>query len=207
MNQEFDNIRSSFNFSGYMTDNTISSNASDPEISALLWMGTSGVHSTAHYDTVYNIYIHLAGIKLFRLFPPSEATCMRFHGRFHPHIGQSRRVNLSQSTYFDNSFLIRPYKKMAQNISQSRSDSNSNSQTLVFELDYETYESNHLDIFTESTTDSTRCRSNGDRNSEKCEPSLPLQFILHPGDIIFIPPFWVHEVIGISSVYLVDNKL
>eukprot|EP01032_Pedospumella_encystans_P035210 gene35210-39827_t len=59
------------------------------KLTANIWIGKAGVQATAHYDSVHNIYIHLAGIKIIRLLPPSAVQYLQVHGRMHPYACQS----------------------------------------------------------------------------------------------------------------------
>jgi len=63
-------------------------------VTALLWLGTEGVRANAHYDSVYNVFVHLAGVKTVRLVAPRYAPRLRFFGRYHPHACQSRYSDL-----------------------------------------------------------------------------------------------------------------
>ena len=70
------------------------------KLTANLWVGQEGVVATAHYDSVYNVYIQYAGIKVFRLLPPRAVHGLSIHGRMHPYACQSRYRNITTGDAF-----------------------------------------------------------------------------------------------------------
>eukprot|EP01032_Pedospumella_encystans_P025325 gene25325-28630_t len=101
------------------------------KLTANIWIGKAAVQATAHYDSVHNIYIHLAGTKIIRLLPPSAVQYLQVHGRMHPYACQS-------------SEYIAQYNR---------------------------------DV---------------------------IEIVLTPGDVLYIPPFWFHEVVAQTAALSVS---
>ncbi len=124
----------------------------------MFWAGTKGVIATPHFDSVYNVYVHLSGEKIFRLVAPRYFTYMKFYGRVHPHRRQSRLRSFTFPQYYSMPY----YGLNASCVCDTLDSLTSISELLV---------------------------------TEAVAGAYPVdEFILRPGDVLFIPPFWVHEV-------------
>jgi oxalate decarboxylase/phosphoglucose isomerase-like protein (cupin superfamily) len=60
-----------------------------------VWIGSTGVVSSLHYDAVHNFFVQTAGVKRAVLFPPSLHRSLRMHPHTHPLSRQSQIRNLS----------------------------------------------------------------------------------------------------------------
>jgi hypothetical protein len=124
---------------------------------ASLWMGSKHVRATTHYDSVYNVYLHLVGVKRFKLIAPRYLKDMYMHGRYHPHAYQSRVRDVSRREVTLSSYHILRTCQLDKTVAE---------------------------------------------NSLVKEETIPVvEFDLKPGDVLFVPPFWMHEV-HIISLYL-----
>ena len=160
LNSKFDALYNQFNLSRYLT-----MNGAHPT----LWMGSAGVHATAHYDSVYNVYVHLSGRKRLRLVPPQQLPDLVLHGCFHPHACQSRLADLTRpADRISSSYcaLARPCCCCLNSRTGLRcsDDQQAECHLLVDSLD-------------------------------SGSPRLGVvELSLNPGDVVYIPPFWTHEV-------------
>ena len=137
-----------------------------------VWAGSKGVLATAHYDTVFNVYVHLIGEKTFRLLPPRNLPELFIGGRYHPHACQSRVFNLSEGCAVAFGFRLFP------NLNHS-------------EIENITLQENALRGFSSLAPSCTNhCQSTWDG---------AVEFALTPGDVLFIPPFWVHEAETVTT--------
>eukprot|EP01034_Spumella_vulgaris_P024083 gene24083-30386_t len=140
-----------------------------------MWLGGEGVLATAHYDTVNNVYIQLSGSKRFRLLPPSSLRLVGLHGRHHPYACQSRIADLSTGKGFTNR---KELSVLGDHITQRDSTQNSD----------------HTCVSIDTNDDITSA-------SISVPPgytSSLIEVVLHPGDILLIPPFWLHEAAALS---------
>jgi hypothetical protein len=131
-----------------------------------IWISSQDVHATLHYDSVYNLFIQLSGRKKMILHPPKDIVSSFIYGRNHPFACQSRWMNAAQETPYHSRI---PY-----------SMKNLSSFTTFPEKGCKPASLNN---FLEENRN----------NSWSTEPQI-VEIILSPGDILFIPPFWLHEV-------------
>lgn len=132
----------------------------DRPITALLWLGGEGVRASAHYDAVYNVYVHLAGRKRMRLLAPRYTPELVFFGRYHPHACQSRYADLETRMMISGSYRCVSNGSNVEDISSSQSD-----------------------------TEDFPAAVRGQEKAFEVQ-----EFTLRSGDVLFIPPFWTHEV-------------
>jgi hypothetical protein len=155
MDERFKDLRQDLNLSDVVRD-IIKDDRILAKLTANFWIGDGGVVASAHYDSVYNVYLQYEGSKTFTLLPPSSVHMLQVHGRMHPYACQSRFANLTTGQRFQrDSYCI-----------------------------------------TGPCVDNT---TTGVCASSLDEPIAPyrqrlLQYTLHPGDLLLIPPYWFHEV-------------
>jgi hypothetical protein len=155
MDERFKDLRQDLNLSAVVRD-IIKDDRILAKLTANFWIGDGGVVASAHYDSVYNVYLQYEGSKTFTLLPPSSVHMLQVHGRMHPYACQSRFANLTMGQRFQrNSYCI-----------------------------------------TGPCVDNT---TTGMCANPLDEPIAPyrqhlLQYTLHPGDLLLIPPYWFHEV-------------
>jgi hypothetical protein len=131
-----------------------------------IWISSQDVHAALHYDSVYNLFIQLSGRKKMILHPPKDIISSFIYGRNHPFACQSRWMNASQETPF-HSRILYSMKKLSP---------------------FTTFpEEGCLPASLNNFLEENR------NNSWATEPQI-VEIILSPGDILFIPPFWLHEV-------------
>jgi len=138
------------------------------KLTANVWIGKAGVQATAHYDSVHNVYIHLAGTKVLRLLPPSAVQYLQVHGRMHPYACQSRYKHLSTGDLFKRTFCV---------LSEAC-----------------------------TTTHSTPTLNTDQRSNEYISQYNrdAVEIVLKPGDVLYIPPFWFHEVVAQTAALSVS---
>ena len=134
-------------------------------VSANLWLGEKGVIAPIHYDSVYNAYIHLKGIKTFYLWSPCEYPNMELFGRHHPYSCQSRH---------------RPFS--IQSTTGGTRASLYARDPVHFRTEKKPSTDDDIDIEFTKTKPAVNL-------------SNPIEIKLFPGDVLFIPAFWFHEVI------------
>jgi hypothetical protein len=61
-----------------------------PQAVPVVWMGAAGVRTGAHYDAANNLYAQLAGRKRFLLLPPGAAGALYLHPKLHAASRQAR---------------------------------------------------------------------------------------------------------------------
>lgn len=132
-------------------------------VTALLWLGGKGVQASGHYDTVYNVFVHLAGVKVVRLVAPRYASQLGFFGRNHPHACQSRYADIKSRTLLNITYRCVHDRECA------------------FSKESEGYGKVEED------------------DSENDHQFQIQEFTLRSGDVLFIPPFWTHEVCAMKS--------
>jgi hypothetical protein len=151
------------------------------EVSSNIWLGGQNVIAPAHYDTVNNVYIQLKGSKRFRLLPPSSLHQVGLHGRHHPYACQSRVANLRTGEGFTNR---RELSVLEDYLGLS-------------------------DICVASGNGSGVCGEFGVPTEDITSTAPPrytnelIEVVLHAGDILLIPPFWLHEVSSLVSLFCV----
>jgi hypothetical protein len=142
----------------------------DRDVTALFWGGTEGVLATAHYDAVYNVYTQLAGTKKIKLIPPGKADLLFVHGRFHPHACQSRIRNVTEGNVWHSDFRIDDALHLNNVANHPCSQPSS---TSIMQTGVSPESSNVLNDV--------------------------IEFTLEAGDVLFIPPFWIHETEAVTA--------
>ena len=167
MQDQFSFLRTKTNIAKHV-HSLVSDTAIRKKLTANIWIGKAGVQATAHYDSVHNIYIHLAGIKIIRLLPPSAVQYLQVHGRMHPYACQSRYKHLSTGELFNRTFCV---------VSETCTPT-SRTEILSTEHLYSEYIAQYnRDI---------------------------IEIVLTPGDVLYIPPFWFHEVVAQTAALSVS---
>ena len=141
-------------------------------ITVLVWIGNKGVAASPHYDNVNNIYIQLHGSKTFFIWPPSMelSGALKLFGRNHPNACQSRLRHLNCSAI--NSSTAAP-------------------SSLWFHHNFRT-----IDLYASSNISSHLYHTSHFINQNWCDQSDAdaIVITLHPGDVLYLPAFWFHEV-------------
>ena len=164
MQDEFDQIRSSINMETLFHDLN-----SLPGLVGTIWMSPPEVHATLHYDAVHNLFIQVTGRKKVLLRPPSDIFLSIVYGRNHPNACQSRWEDASQLKTFENRHIY--------SIKHEK---------LMMEKEIDTCKPLPLDHYFLSQNMTFSELTNYQMNS--------IEVILEPNDILYIPPYWLHEV-------------
>lgn len=155
-----------------------------PQLTANIWISIAKVHATLHYDAVYNLFIQLDGRKKVTLRPPRDILSSAMYGRNHPYACQSRWQDSRKQIFTQR----QPYSIKHQQIISHDSSSCSPINFI------DTYDS----ILSEDPLHSSLNYVNHS-----------IEVILEPMDVLFIPPFWLHEVSVDSEFFslTLTNKL
>jgi hypothetical protein len=137
----------------------------DVPVTANVWIGKGGVAAPAHYDDVHNVYVQLFGKKTFTILPHDSIKGLCVCGRLHPHARQSRYLNLSR---MDGADLTDP---------------------TVSNVDFE-------ELIDESDVNwrFELIRKIGSACNADVGVLSGIQVTLEPGNVLYLPPFWFHEV-------------
>jgi hypothetical protein len=143
-----------------------------------LWVGQPGATTPCHYDSYHNFYAQLAGRKRFVLFPPADAAHLHTYPFLHPSYAQCHaripKLVPQRNVYWDLNGL---WDLLASWIRQIR-------------LAVPLYTNDEI------------YNDNIARTKEKLQPtgaSPAWEVDLEPGEVLYIPPFWLHEATALNN--------
>jgi len=143
-----------------------------------LWLGQPGATTPCHYDSYNNFYAQLAGRKRFILIPPASAAHLHTYPFLHPSFAQchARIPTLvpQREVNWELYSLLDALASWMNNIRFVRS----------------------LNTKNETHDDTTSSEE------DKLQPiaASPAWVVdLEPGDLLYIPPFWLHEVTALNA--------
>jgi hypothetical protein len=146
-----------------------------------LWLGQPGATTPCHYDSYHNFYAQLAGKKRFVLLPPADAAALHTFPFLHPSFAQCQaRIPALTPRHLNWSnwrrecvATIASWSHWARLSLFSRGVGDDGGDTAAFPL----------------------------RRAQPLPPLVSPAWVvdLVPGDVLYIPPFWLHEATALGS--------
>ena len=199
MQTEFDRIRETLPIASMIKTQPVLHS-----LSINMWLGDADVRATLHYDIALNVFIQLAGVKRFKLLPPRAVFYTSMQGRQGTFGCQSRLRDVRTGTAIVRKDLV--LSSPTGDCMEARDMSADSHRDALFEL----VTHSPSDMWQQSrkserqsqsqpqsqsqSPDATKNRASVERWYEDMYDQLGVEVELHPGDMLTIPPFWLHEV-------------
>ena len=145
-----------------------------------VWVGGHGVSSQIHYDGAHNFYLQIHGRKRAVLFPPGTHEAWQLFPRLHPHHRQSQ-VDFFAPDAVKNEAFARAFLRSegrSAPIPKTGGDAAAKS----------------------SQGDARPDGAAAERDNMLAEQGMHGQaVVLEPGDVLYIPPFWLHHMTSLGG--------
>jgi hypothetical protein len=168
-------------FQDFRSHIDISSLFSAPDLleglTANIWISPPSIKASLHYDAVFNLFVQVSGKKKVILYPPYRMKEFLIYGRNHPMACQSRWRDFQKKRSFEEEgklFYSIKYQKLFSSISSKICQAKS------------------IHEFVNTMSDHDDTNGNYTRPSKRQDK---IEILLNEDDILFIPPFWLHEVL------------
>ena len=141
---------------------------------ARLWFSSAGVEAQLHYDELHNAFVQLVGRKEIVLLPPNASTWLRLYPRPHPLQRQSRfRVPLHRSARAPAVPVCTCASEEGYALVVADAERGCGADALGW-----------IDTAPEAAAAFSRAAR---------------RVVLHPGDTLYIPPYWYHAVLALDA--------